>query len=223
MSRSLRGVFITATDTGAGKTYVGCRLVTALRRSGVVVAPRKPVESGCAAGDSELAPQDGLAYWRACEGEVPLYTICPHRLAVPASPERAARLAGRRLTLEMLVEACDADSGIRIVEGAGGFYSPIAEQALNADLAHRLGLPVLLVVADRLGCVNHALLTAEAIRRRDLRLLAVVMNTMGRPADSALDNAGAINAYLGEPVLLLDPVSEERTVDALAERVLANC
>lgn len=223
MSRSSKGVFITATDTGAGKTYVGCRLVVALRRKDVVVAPRKPVESGCTPGESELVPADGLAYWRACGGEVPLSTICPHRLAVPASPERAAQLAGRHLTLEMLVEACDDDSGMRVVEGAGGFYSPIAEQALNADLAHRLGFPVLLVVADRLGCVNHALLTADAIQRRGLKLLAVVMNPMGRPVDPALDNAGAINAYLGEPVLLLDPDNEERTVDVLAELVVANC
>lgn len=138
-----RGVFITGTDTGVGKTRVGAALAHLLTGRGLRVRPRKPVESGCPAGPGGLMPQDAAVLREAAGCIEPLERICPYRLRAPLSPERAAQLEGLPLTLGLLHEACVAEVGpedFLLVEGAGDFYSPIAPSALNADLAAELRL-----------------------------------------------------------------------------------
>ena len=198
-----RGLFVTGTDTGVGKTRVATALLHALCEAGVVVRARKPVESGCGERDGERWPGDGDVLQRAAGGVDPLSIVCPLRLAAPLSPERAAAREGVSLTLDAVRDACAAGVGVgdvMLVEGAGGFLSPIADQALNADLAVALGLPVLLVAADRLGAINHTLLTAEAIRARGLVLAGVVLNTITAPAEAGIDNAADLERWLGMPV-----------------------
>jgi dethiobiotin synthetase len=202
----MRGLFITGTDTGVGKTHVGSRLAAWLHARGVPVKARKPVESGCPRRDGRLWPQDAAAYHAALGGAEALERICPWRLEAALSPERAARLEGVGFTLEDLVAACRAGVGAEdflLVEGAGGFYSPIAPRALNADLAVALGLPVLLVAADRLGVIHQVLVTAEAIARRGLTLAGVVLNEVTPRQDPLLDNAADLAGWLGATILSL--------------------
>lgn len=213
----MRGVFITGSDTGVGKTFIGARLVGLLAGRGLSVRPRKPVESGCPRMGGVLQPQDAMAYHAAVAGAEPLERICPHRFEAALSPERAAALAGQDLRLADLVTACldgVQKSDFLLVEGAGGFCSPIAADGLNADLALALGLPVLLVSADRLGAIHQVLVTAEAIERRGLELAGVMLNRLSPQADPLLDNAADLRRWLKQPVFTIPPMCD-------AEHVLA--
>jgi len=189
----MKGLFITGTDTGVGKTYVGVQITQTLLQLGVAVKPRKPLESGCVQTAEGLLPADGNAYWQAIEGRESLQVITPYRFEAAISPARAARLLGQPLTLKQLQQAClqDVTEGdFLLLEGAGGFYSPLLDGVLNADLAQELELPVLLVAEDRLGCINQVLLSLEAIERRGLTLAGVVLNRlqMRGEAHSELNN-----------------------------------
>jgi len=123
------------------------------------------------------------------------------------SPERAAALSGKNLTLDDVQAAClkgVADTDFLLVEGAGGFYSPLASGALNVDLAVALSLPVLLVAADRLGTIGHTLMTVDAIKRRGLTLAGVVLNRLDPHGDPLMDNAADLSRWLGHPVTVTD-------------------
>ena len=197
-------MFITGTDTGVGKTRVGAALAHQLTGRGLCVRPRKPVESGCLTGPGGPLPQDAAVLREASGGAEPLERICRYRLQAPLSPERAAELEGMTLDLGELHAACLAGIGqddFLLVEGAGGFYSPLARGALNADLAAGLGLPVLVVAADRLGTINHTLLTIEAVHMRGLALAGVVLNQPASQGDQLMDNAADLERWLQVPVL----------------------
>ncbi|MFN3594741.1 MAG: dethiobiotin synthase [Thiobacillaceae bacterium] len=193
----MRGLFITGADTGVGKTHVGTALAAALLAQGVRVRARKPVESGCPRVNGELRPQDALAY-ATVTGE-PLEAVCRYRLMAALSPERAARLEGVAYRLGDLVAHCrvglDAEDFL-LVEGAGGFLSPIAPDGLNADLALALGLPVLLVAADRLGAGHPARASAEAIERRGHRWIGVVLSEALPQSEPLLDNAADLKRWV---------------------------
>ncbi|PPD31368.1 MAG: dethiobiotin synthase [Methylomonas sp.] len=199
-----RGLFVTGTDTGVGKTRISAILAYLLKQRGLVVRPRKPVESGCLTGEGGLVPADATTLHAAAGSDELLAQICPYRFASALSPERAAALAGQSLTLDELTVVCRqgvAESDFLLVEGAGGFYSPLAAGALNADLAVALALPVLLVTSDRLGAINQTLLAVEAIRSRGLTLAAVVLNQVAADIDPHMHNATELSRWLGEPVL----------------------
>lgn len=200
-----QGIFVTGTDTGVGKTFVVLGLIRCLESRGIKTVPRKPVESGCKrSGKGLLLPADALAMQDTTSEAKSLDDICPYRLEHPLSPERAAALEGVVLSLRNLQEACyGAHEHYLIVEGAGGFYSPIASDGLNADLAERLGLPVLLVAPDRLGCINQVLLTAQAIEFRGLTLSAVALNRLDSQDTEGMDNAADLRCRLECPVILI--------------------
>lgn len=201
----IKGLFVTGTDTGVGKTRAGAALACLLASAGRRVHVRKPVESGCPEGQEGLVPQDAEALRLAAGAIEPSTVVCRYRLRAPLSPERAAALEGRSLEVPDLLDACVAGvsrEGILLVEGAGGFLSPIARGALNADLARALGLPVLIVAADRLGVINHCLLTVEAVRARGLGVAGVVLSQPA-PVAPDMDNAGELRRWLGLPVLSL--------------------
>lgn len=184
------GLFITGTDTGVGKTRIGVSLVRLLKRCGLKVLVRKPAETGCVQTEDGLLPTDAESLSRAAGEPDSLEIVCPYRFKAAVSPERAAFLEGRSLTLDQLIEACrPREDGMMVVEGAGGFYSPIANAALNADLAQALGFPVLLVAADRLGVIHQVLVTLEAIIHRGLVPAGVVLNQnqQAKPMDNLAD------------------------------------
>lgn len=189
------GLFVTGTDTDVGKTWVSQNLLKSLKNpafSGAEssgkkpaaekvgdppsVCARKPVASGAQRTRRGLWAADTLALADAT-GESP-HRITAYTFEPPISPAEAARMAGCNTSLDKLLDACRVPVGHwTLVEGAGGFYSPLgSDGSLNADLAEALALPVLLVVAHKLGCINHTLLTIEAIESRGLKLAGVVLN-----------------------------------------------
>ena len=199
----MHGFFVTGTDTGVGKTRVATAFAHALALRGLRVQVRKPVESGV---DARTGPADAQALREAAGAHEAIDTVCALTLRAALSPERAAALEGVELPLSRLVDAARrdvADDGLLLVEGAGGFYSPIATGALNADLAVALGLPVLVVAADRLGALNHVLLTVEAVQRRGLEVAAIVLSRPAPVGDDDMDNAGDLRARLSMPVIAL--------------------
>ena len=211
------GLFVTATDTGVGKTFIACSIARIWRARGLKVAPRKPVESGCALREGRRFPEDA-ALLAAAAGLPPerLSEVNRYRLAEPLAPDLAARLEGRPLHLADLVAASarPADAW-RITEGAGGIYSPLCEDGLNADLAEALGDPVLLVAEDRLGTLSGCLLALEALDQRGLQVVAVVLNRRRPDAHPAMDNRAELARRSGLPVLSLPEGVPEVLVDQM--------
>ena len=184
-----RGCFVTATDTDAGKTVVTAGLLRALLKSGAEATAIKPVQTGCEPG--EIAP-DVMYYRQSVEG-LPGMAVQPFSIQefrVPCSPHLAARLEQGRIDTDAIIERIREvqEQGVfTVVEGAGGLLVPLGDGRTMLDLAQALDLPVLLVVANRLGAINHALLSLQALRQRGLDVLGVVMN---RTTDNSDDEAG---------------------------------
>ena len=198
----MQGVFITGTNTDVGKTFIAVAIAKALTARNITVIPRKPIESGCIKQNDELIPQDASALKLAANYNGSLSEVCPYRFEPPISPVRAAHLANKILTTEQLVNICldGSEDGFVLVEGAGGFYSPLAENGLNADLAVALQLPVLLVADDRLGALSQVLLNVEAIQMRGLPLAGVVMNQLQESHSDYMDNTADLRERLDCPV-----------------------
>ena len=212
-----QGYFITGSDTDVGKTYVGCELVRQLRGCGLKIETRKPAESGCEADDAGNLITHDAAALREANGDVEtIERIARYRFRTAVAPHRAARIEGQAVHIENLIDACGQDdaSACLIVEGAGGFYSPLAENGLNADLASVLQLPVIIVVRNRIGAVNQALLTAQAVESRHLRVAAIILNQVDRDIEAAMDNPADLRACCEHPVFeckhgeRLEPVFE---------------
>ena len=198
----MQGVFITGTSTEVGKTHTGVLLCKELVKHGITVIPRKPIESGCTRAGDELVPNDATALKQAASYAGSVNEVCPFRFEPAISPVRAALLAHCELNIEQLVSSCleAGEKGFLVVEGAGGFYSPLTENGLNADLASALQLPVLLVAEDKLGVINQVLLSAEAIKLRGLNLIGVVLNETDKDKPAHMDNAADLRELLDYPV-----------------------
>jgi len=198
-----KGYFITGSDTDVGKTYIACEIIRQLNHRGVKTETRKPAESGCVvSNDGDLLTQDAAALQQANTNHETIERICPNRYRAAIAPHRAARLEGQTITLQALTDACErADPAhCLIVEGAGGFYSPLAEDGLNADLANALQLPVIIVVDDRIGAVNQALMTLQAVINSKLHVAAVILNQVAQPDDIGMNNVCDIKTYCNSPV-----------------------
>lgn len=185
-SASTGGFFITGTDTNIGKTFMTCLIAKNLqKRPGLAVFVRKPIASGCIKqSDGYLLSEDAHALYLASQCQEPMEIICPYRFEAVASPAHAIRQSTSGLTLSNLISACQVpNKGFRLVEGAGGFYSPITPDALNADLAMALQLPIILVVGNQLGCINHCLLSLAAIEQTKLSIAAVIVNDLSPEAN----------------------------------------
>jgi len=183
-----RGVFVTGTDTDVGKTWLGCHLIQYLISQGFDIAPRKPVESGWS---DDISQTDAWKLATAANKQDQLDIICPNRFKAPISPARAARLENTAISLQQLKQQCLAqlqDHQMLYIEGAGGFYSPLCEDALNADLCMALTLPVVLIAEDKLGCINQVLLSVEAIETRGLTLIGVVLNKIDKSPSASDQN-----------------------------------
>lgn len=190
-------LFLTGTDTGVGKTYVSALLVRALRRAGLDTAPMKPF----CCGDRE----DALALHAACGGAVPLDVINPIWYATPASPYTAAKVENRPADLALVrlnFQQLRARHRSLIVEGVGGWMVPIAKDYYVADLAAEFGLPVAIVVLNRLGALNHALLTVRDIQRRGLPFAGIIFNRAEAENDiAAATNRALLEELAGQPIL----------------------
>ena len=203
----MKGLFVSGTDTDVGKTWVGTRLIKALSARGLIISPRKPIESGWPALTEDLPSTDAWKLATAAGIIEKLDTICPNRFPAPLSPVRAARMVGQSLTLDGISKQCMSDinsDDFVYVEGAGGFYSPLVEDGLNADLASQLNLPVVLVANNKLGCISQVLLCCEAMERRNLDCRAIILNQVTPVTEStAMNNQEDIAEYVSQPVFSL--------------------
>ncbi|WP_374413727.1 dethiobiotin synthase [Hydrogenophaga sp.] len=196
--------FVTGTDTGVGKTLVSCALLHALARRHPRVVGMKPVSAGLVQTPDGWDSEDAIALRAASTVRVPPALDNPVRLPDPLSPHIAAERAGTRIDIDHLVacqRALAQHADAMVVEGAGGFLVPLSPEHTGADLAQAMGLPVLLVVGLRLGCLNHALLSAEAIRARGLTLAGWVANRIDPAMAAANDNIAFLRQRLGARLL----------------------
>ena len=171
----MRGLFVTGTDTGVGKTVVAAAVVSALAARGEPVAPFKPVVTGLDDAPDPAWPPDHELL--ASAAGVSPDAVAPHRFGPPVSPHLAAELAGERLELSALVAGARAagEGHVLIVEGVGGLLVPLTAEASVRDLAAELRLPLLVAARPGLGTINHTLLTLEAARSAGLEVAAVVL------------------------------------------------
>ncbi|PWV61787.1 dethiobiotin synthase [Plasticicumulans acidivorans] len=204
------GCFVTGTDTGVGKTWVSTALLLALAARGVRAVGMKPVASGCEPTADGLRNEDALALQAASAGAPDYALVNPYAFAPAIAPHLAARDVGVDIGFERIVERAGqltAGGEFLLVEGAGGWRVPLGRDGDMAALACRLDLPVVLVVGLRLGCINHALLSAESIRAAGLRLAGWVGNTIEPQMPRLADNLATLHASLPEPCLGVLPYS----------------
>lgn len=218
----MRGLFVTATDTGVGKTEVACALLAAARAGGLDAVGMKPAQSGLVPGE----PSDAERLRAASDGVEPLEAICPYAFTPPLAPALAARLEGRTISLERILEGARALAARHqavLVEGAGGLLVPLTERETYADLAVALALPVLIVARAGLGTVNHTALTVEALRRRGLAVAAIVLNRTAEGDDPSVPhNAGEIARATGiAPAAVLPFVADIEARRSLLRSTLA--
>ncbi|MGN6112782.1 MAG: dethiobiotin synthase [Luteimonas sp.] len=198
------GFFVTGTDTGIGKTLSSCTLLHALRERGLRAVGMKPLASGCEATPDGLRNEDALALQAASDPRPAYDDVNPYALPAPLAPEIAAREAGIAVELAPMLAAharLAAQADAVVVEGVGGWAAPMAPALMQADLVRALDLPVVLVVGLRLGCLNHAILSARAIAADGCRLAGWI----GSGVDPAMlridENRALLAARLPAPCL----------------------
>ncbi len=210
----LTGIFITGTDTGVGKTAVTAALGLAARSQGRSVVALKPAQTGA---DGSIVP-DATFVQQVLGTNEPLDRICPYLLPDPLAPAVAAARAGVRLDPALVQSRYDdltSRYDLVLVEGAGGVMVPFSDGVTMIDLARRLGLPVIVVARPGLGTLNHTLLTLEAIERRGLSTLGIIISAF--PDDPGLDeltNPGVLTRISPVPILGVLPFDADIDTDA---------
>ena len=173
--------FITGTDTGVGKTYIACQLIRQYVAQGYKVVGMKPVAAGCEWVRGEWVNDDVLKLEAASNVQAPRAMINPYSFKEPIAPHIAAEMAGQLINIDVIKQAFESLSELAdvvIVEGAGGYLVPLNNDQSMADLANALNIPIILVVGIKLGCINHTLLTIEAIKARNSHLKGWIANTI---------------------------------------------
>ncbi len=198
----MRGLFVSGSSTDVGKTFVASYIIQALNAKYRVVA-RKPIESDCTKTGSGLTAKDAILLNGACAKPEPIDTVCRFKFEACVSGEKASTDKGLSIVLEDLVAAVQPsrNDDFVVIEGAGGLYSPIAQQALNSDLAVAVNLPLVIVVKDELGAVNQALLSIAAAKKHKLKIAMLVLNQM---VVNNLDNDKALRNYTDIDVVVFN-------------------
>lgn len=216
-----RGIFVTGTDTGVGKTVVTAALAGALRRRGTNAGVMKAVQTGALrAADGAWISPDGRFLAATAGVDDPPELVCPVCLELPLAPAVAAALSGDEVPIGRIMAAFEElcrRHDLVLVEGAGGLAVPIRSGYLMSDLARDLGLPLLIVARPGLGTLNHTALTVHFARSAGLRVLGVVFGAMPPPEEQDApmrSNAAAIEAVAGVPVLGFVPRVAGVDVDA---------
>jgi dethiobiotin synthetase len=206
-----RGVYVTGTDTGVGKTLVSASLLAALNASRVRAAGMKPVASGCESTSDGLRNEDALALLAQSYGAPDYALINPFALLNPVAPHIAARDAGMDIILEPIDAAFNAlstNTDCIIVEGVGGWCVPLSDTLMQSDLVRSLDLPVILVVGLRLGCINHALLSARAIVADSCEMIGWIGNRIDPHMLCIDENIATLRERLPAPCLGFLPFAE---------------
>ena len=215
-----RGVFVTGTDTGIGKTRVSALLVRAHRACGRRAIGMKPVASGCRETADGLRNEDAEALIAASDPAPPYAACNPYAFAPPIAPHIAAREAGIAIALDPIVSAYSTLAAMAdrvVVEGVGGWSVPLSDALMQADLVRAIDVPVVLVVGLRLGCINHALLSARAIVADGCTLAGWIANRIDPDMARADENLDTLRARIAAPLLgVVSHASTPRDDDARA-------
>lgn len=200
----MKGFLITGTDTDVGKTWFMLKFGELLKEHKLKFHFLKPVESGCGEPNGDIIPKDAMQFSKL-EG-VSLSKICKFMFKAYASPPRAANLENKDIEINDIIDfieenKIDDDDCLNLVEGCGGFLSPIANKKLTSDLAVKVNLPVILVVNNTLGCINHSLLSIQAIESLGLNIKFIILNDLNEIVP--LDNFNELSSYTSIPVFRL--------------------
>lgn len=218
-----RAYFVTGTDTDAGKTTVAAGLLHAARQAGYSTAAVKPVASGCIRTPEGLRNSDATDLWAECSLPLGYEDVNPFAFEPAIAPHVAAREAGVELPVEGVAArigaVLGAGAGFTLVEGAGGWRVPLNGDAMLSALPLRLGLPVILVVGVRLGCINHALLTAEVIRADGLTLSGWVANLIDPDMSRRDETLASLDTHLNAPCLGRVPWLATASAEAVARHL----
>jgi dethiobiotin synthetase len=221
----IKGIFITGTDTGVGKTYVACGLAKTLRKKGIDVGVMKPAETGCRLHAGRLVPRDALSLIRSAGVQDSLSLVNSYRFRKPLAPAVAAECEGKKIDPKRIYRAFQTLSrrhDIMIVEGAGGILVPLSSQYAYLDLAKKLGLPVLIVARPCLGTINHTLLTIAALKARKIAIAGIAINyAIARKAGLAEKTSPAvIETISGIRIVGIIPHASRRFDDLIGELIL---
>jgi dethiobiotin synthetase len=212
-----RCYFITGTDTGAGKSRATCALLAAARQTGHAVAGMKPVAAGLIERDGRMINEDVADIMQITGQTGPMTDINPFAFDLPVSPHIAAESAYIAIDIPTIVAAAERVAQGRellLIEGAGGWHAPISATATMADVAHALGAPVLLVVGLKLGCLNHARLTIDAIRASGLPFAGWIVSEVDQKMLNKDDNVRSLERIFGQNALFSLPWSADVSADA---------
>lgn len=216
------GFFITGTDTDVGKTEISLGLIKLLQEQGLHVAAMKPIASGCAMTAEGLRNHDALRLQHAASPSFSYETVNPYAFEAAIAPHIAAQQHGINIDLDVIrakFKQLQQESDCVVVEGAGGWRVPINNFQDMSDLAATLQLPVILVVGMRLGCLNHALLSAEAITQRGLPFWGWIANQIDAEMPALDENITTIAQRLEAPLLGRIPYIKEITAEKIAEHL----
>ncbi len=215
--------FITGTDTGVGKTLIAAGLLHAANARGLRTAAAKPVAAGCEQGSDGLRNDDALLLQRTASIKLPYPLINPVTLREPIAPHIAAAETGIELRAEALAVAgrrvMDCGADLTVIEGAGGWRVPLNATQTFADIPKLLDIPVIIVIAMRLGCINHALLTVEAIKRDGLVIAGWVANSVQPDMVRHGENLATLRARLPYPLLGVVPFFDCVAPENVAEHL----
>ncbi|KPK01366.1 MAG: hypothetical protein AMK71_05825 [Nitrospira bacterium SG8_35_4] len=211
-----KGIFITGTDTGVGKTHVAAGLIRALREKGLSVCPLKPVETGCRVKKGDLIPRDALRLVKASGAGEPLGLINPFRMRSPLAPSVASEIEGVAIDRKRIISSytrMKRKYDFTIVEGAGGIMVPVTGDYLFLHLVRDLNIPLVIVARPGLGTINHTLLTIASAMNEQLNVLGIVLNYAVKKRRGLADktNPAVIEKLGGVPLLGTVPYSNHRS------------
>jgi dethiobiotin synthetase len=215
----MNAVFVTATDTDAGKTIISLGLIHSLRRKGLRVAGMKPVAAGAMQHGDDLQNEDAQLLRQADSLDVPYRVTNPYIFEPAIAPHIAAAEADVRIDLNIISERFDrlrSVSDFVVVEGAGGWRVPLDSKSDMSEIPRQLGLPVVLVVGMRLGCLNHALLTVEAVERDGLPLVGWIANQVDPGMSRQAQNLQTLQDRIDAPCLGVVPFLPELSAQSVA-------
>lgn len=218
----MNGVFVTGTDTDIGKTEISLGLIEAIKQRGLSVIGMKPVASGCERRADGLRNDDAQRLAARSSRRLPYELVNPYAFEPPVAPHIAAGQAGVEIELPVILDAAArlaAEADFLLVEGVGGWLVPLGPSLSVSDLPPALGLPVVLVVGLKLGCINHGLLTAESIRTRGSRLAGWVANQVDPKMLVRDENLATLGALIDAPCLGLVPWMLSPDPRRVAERL----
>jgi len=215
--KTTQGIFVTGTDTEVGKTFVSVALLEMLKRQGIRTAAMKPVASGAKKINDQYRNDDALSLQQGASIDAPYARVNPYVFPDAIAPHIAAAQAGVEINFETIkqpFQVLSEQSDFILVEGVGGWLVPLNRQQTVADLALEMELPVLLVVGMRLGCINHALLSARAIEQSGAALQGWIANKVQGNYPCVEENIEAIAQWLDAPLLAtLDYLEDTATAE----------